>query len=413
MSNSKPKILLQVTGSIAAFKAVALCSKLVQQNFDVEVVLTEGAEKFVGAASFEGLTRKPVHRGLYDEGQMMAHIDLERWADLLLVYPATANTLSMLATGRSDSLIGSIFLAHEFKKPYWIAPAMNQAMLAHPATQAHLSTLNDWKLTVLKPDSGSLACGEVGNGRLVEPEALLSALTQHFFHAKPVSGSVSGTVPDTAAVKKKILVTSGGTTEPIDDVRSITNFSTGQTGYTVATELAKRGHEVTLIQSRLSHFQLQHEPHTRAVAYTTTEEFSHAVKQELVGHSYDVIVHAAAVADYHVEKVAGKIQSNEPFHLKLIPNEKVLKSVRGWSKNPKLKVISFKLTANQSDTKLDSYDSEWIIHNELKNVNGKNHGGVVLEKNKTPGERYLARAEFKTKDQLTQMISKIVEEEKL
>jgi phosphopantothenoylcysteine decarboxylase/phosphopantothenate--cysteine ligase len=405
MSNSKPKILLQVTGSIAAFKAVALCSKLVQQNFDVEVVLTEGAEKFVGAASFEGLTRKPVHRGLYDEGQMMAHIDLERWADLLLVYPATANTLSMLATGRSDSLIGSIFLAHEFKKPYWIAPAMNQAMIAHPATQAHLKTLNEWNLTVLNPDSGALACGEVGNGRLVEPEALLEKISTHF-------QTVPGTVPGTGAepARKKVLVTSGGTTEPIDDVRSITNFSTGQTGYTVAAALAKLGHEVTLVQSRLSHFQLHHEPNTRAVAYTTTSEFADAVKKELHSDSYDAIIHAAAVADYHVEKTPGKIQSNEPFSLKLIPNEKVLKSVRGWSKNPQLKVISFKLTSNHSDTKLDSYDSEWIIHNELKDVKGAQHGGVIFQKT---SDRYVARAKFKTKGELTQFISQIIEKEKL
>jgi phosphopantothenoylcysteine decarboxylase/phosphopantothenate--cysteine ligase len=406
MSNSK-KILLQVTGSIAAFKAVALCSKLVQANFEVEVVLSEGAEKFVGAASFEGMTRKPVHRGLYDQGQMMAHIDLERWADLLVVYPASANTISSLATGRSDSLIGSVFLAHEFKKPYWVVPAMNQAMIAHPAIQAHLQTLKKWGVDVFNSDEGSLACGEIGHGRLIEPEVMLEKIsTYRDAKTPPVTNRENG---------PRVLITSGGTTEPIDDVRSITNFSTGETGYTLAKSLASEGCQVTLVQSRASHFQLDHITNARSREYTNTDEFVDVVKDELKNRGYDVMIHAAAVADYRVEKTKGKIQSDQPFDLKLIPNEKVLKSVRSWSKNPALKVVSFKLTSGEGDhasvMKLDSYDSEFVIHNEKKNVNGKNHAGTVFEKNSKPGsaqDRYQAGSPFTNKTELSALVSTIV-----
>jgi len=403
-SNPAPKILLQVTGSIAAFKAVALCSKLVQAGYDVEVVLSEGAEKFVGAASFEGFTRKAVHRGLYDAGSMMAHIDLERWADLILVYPATANTVATLATGHADSLIGAIFLAHEFKKPYWIAPAMNQAMLAHPATREHLEKLRGWGVTVLDSDSGTLACGEIGPGRLVEPEVLLEKLEHHF--ASPLT--------QVSNKPASVLITSGGTTEPIDAVRSITNFSTGETGFTVATALAQKGYDVTLIQSRLSRFQPT-DPGIRVVPYTTTAEFADAVKKELNSHDYTTMIHAAAVADYHVESDtidrAGKIQKNEPFTLKLVPNEKVLKSVKAWSKNPKLKVISFKLTAGDSDLKLDSYDSDWVIHNDLKNVQGARHAGTVYQKSKTAAAgKYEARAPFSTKGELVEKLAHILKD---
>lgn len=175
MSNSKQpvKILLQVTGSIAAFKAVALCSKFVQLGHEVEVILSESAQKFVGAASFEGFTRKKTHTSLYTDGEMMAHIDLERWADLIFLYPASANTIAKMATGQADSLISTLFLAHEFKKPYFLAPAMNQAMLAHPAMKNHLQTLKTYGVKILTPNEGMLACGETGPGRVVEPEEIL------------------------------------------------------------------------------------------------------------------------------------------------------------------------------------------------------------------------------------------------
>ena len=379
MSHSK-KILLQVTGSIAAFKAVALCSQLVQLGHEVEVVLSEGAQEFVGPASFEGFIRKKVHTSIYEEGRMMAHIDLERWADLILLYPATANTIAKLAHGEADTLISAIFLAHEFKKPYFIAPAMNQAMLNHPLTQANLKKLQGLGVKILTANDGFLACGETGQGRLIEPEAVLSLIKNQ------------------TTSPKKILITSGGTSEPIDQVRSITNFSTGETGYQIASKLINEGHEVKLIQSSASRFHLPRES-----TYTTTSEFVDVIQSELQNQSYDYLIHAAAVADYRVDQVIDrKLESSDRLTLKLIPNEKVIKSVRGWSQNKKLQVISFKLTAN-SDMKLDGYDSEWIIHNELKNVNRENHLGTIYNKDRLP------QFQFKTKTELTQLVQNIIE----
>ena len=220
----KPRVLLEVSASIAAFKAVALCSKLVQADFDIEVILSPDAAYFVGSASFEGLTGKKVHQNNFEEGSMMAHIKLERWADLILLYPASANTLAQLANGTSQSLIGSVFLAHEFKKPYWLVPAMNQAMIAHPATQGNLTKLRDWGMEVLESDSGALACGEVGAGRLIEPEIMLEKINAYFSgHAEWKNNEA----PAPLGRAQRILITSGGTTEPIDSVRSIHNFSTG------------------------------------------------------------------------------------------------------------------------------------------------------------------------------------------
>ena len=149
-----------------------------QQNYEVEVILSEGALNFVGAASFEGFTRKKVHTSLYTDGQMMAHIDLERWADAILLYPASANTIAKMATGQADTLISALFMAHEFKKPYYLAPSMNQGMLAHPAMKSHLQTLKLHGLTILDSGEGFLACGETGAGRVIEPEEILTLLDQ-------------------------------------------------------------------------------------------------------------------------------------------------------------------------------------------------------------------------------------------
>ncbi len=408
MSNASPKVLLQVSGSIAAFKAVALCSKLTQNGYAVEVVLSEGAEQFVGAASFEGLTRRKVHLGVFDEGEMMAHIDLERWADLILVYPASANTIATLANGFSQTLIGSIFLAHEFKKPYWILPAMNQAMLAHPTTKEHMASLQKMGVKIFHPDSGTLACGETGSGRLVEPEAILGEINQYFNRNKTESAPLK---------KTRILITSGGTREPIDPVRSITNMSTGKTGHTLANALQSAGYPVTLVQSIQSKFMDASVP---TLTYDTTADFAKIVESELKENHYDYLIHAAAVADYSVEQVTdtngtefskdGKIQTNAPIILKLRPNPKVIQRVREWSRNGKMKVISFKLTEGKNNNlKLDSYDSEWIFHNELSNVSDTKHSGTLFVR-KSDGQ-YSIQEQFQTKEDLVKLTLNLIQNE--
>ena len=175
---SSHRVLLQITGSIAAFKAAALASMLVDDGVEVQCILSESGLKFIGESTLEGLTGKPVHSDLFEHGRALEHISLVDWADLLLLYPASANHISRLRHGLADDLIGCLFLANNFRKPYWIAPAMNSNMLAHPAVTEALSTLKSWGCRVLPTGEGRLACGEVGYGRLLEPERLLELIRE-------------------------------------------------------------------------------------------------------------------------------------------------------------------------------------------------------------------------------------------
>ena len=402
---SHSKILLLVSGSIAAFKAVALCSKLVQSGYEVEVALSESALEFVGAASFEGFTRKKVHQKNFEIGNMMAHIDLERSADLILNYPSTATTISAFVHGNGESLLGTLFLAHEFKKPFWIAPAMNQGMIANPATQENLAKLEEWGIQTFLGDSGSLACGENGAGRLIEPEAMLAKINDYF---NETSSSLKS-----KPKPKRILITAGGTREPIDPIRSITNFSSGETGYRIAKHLQSLGHDVTLIQAKSSRFS----GGIRGLrTYDTTLEFADLFAQELKTESFDVLIHSAAVADYSVESVTNsdgqnlnqdsKIQENGALFLKLKPTPKLIQNARSLSLNPKLKIISFKLTSGESDLKLRNYDSEYILHNEFSKVASHTHVGTLYKRNANGA--YQEDSQVRTKAELIKLIAERV-----
>ena len=171
----KPRLLFLLTGSISCYKACFAISRLVQAGIEVRTVATPAALQFVGKATLEGLTGQPVFTDLWEPGRAMDHIDLARWADLALVCPATANTINRLAAGLADDPVGTLFLAWEIKKkPWWIAPAMNVAMLDHPITQASLKKLAGLGVRVFPGDEGALACGEEGSGRLLEPEQLIT-----------------------------------------------------------------------------------------------------------------------------------------------------------------------------------------------------------------------------------------------
>lgn len=172
------KILFQLTGSIAGYKACVLVSRLVKDGADVQTVATRGALEFVGAATLEGLTGKPVFSDVYERGRMMDHIHLAKWADLAIVCPASAAAINRLSAGLSDDALGALFLAWNLKKPYLIAPAMNTQMFAHPATQASLGKLEKYGVKILPVGSGDLACGDIGEGRLLEPEALYGEISR-------------------------------------------------------------------------------------------------------------------------------------------------------------------------------------------------------------------------------------------
>jgi phosphopantothenoylcysteine decarboxylase/phosphopantothenate--cysteine ligase len=173
-------VLFQLSGSVAAFKACALISKLVQSGFEVQTAATASTFEFVGRATLEGLTGRPVFTDIFQNGRAMDHIHLAKWAELTILCPATANQINKLAAGIGDDAVSTLFLTHDFKKPYWVVPAMNEEMWLHPATQASLKVLGSWGVRVLEPAEGRQACGDVGPGRMLEPEVLLSLVEDHF-----------------------------------------------------------------------------------------------------------------------------------------------------------------------------------------------------------------------------------------
>lgn len=169
---SKHKILFQLSGSIAAYKACQVISRLVQDGYEIQTATTPGALQFIGKATLEGLSGRPVFDDLYQPGAMMDHVHLARWADASILCPASASTIGRFAHGIADDPVGALFLTWDFKKPYWIAPAMNSSMLGHPAVQSNLSRLREYGAIVLPTDAGNQACGETGDGRLLDPCAI-------------------------------------------------------------------------------------------------------------------------------------------------------------------------------------------------------------------------------------------------
>ncbi|MFP5111225.1 bifunctional phosphopantothenoylcysteine decarboxylase/phosphopantothenate--cysteine ligase CoaBC [Bacillaceae bacterium C204] len=276
------KILLCVTGGIAVYKAAALTSKLVQTGAQLKVILSESAQKFVTPLTFQALSRNEVYVDTFDEinPRVIAHIDLADWADLILVAPATANTIGKIASGIADNMITTTLLAAT--SPVWIAPAMNVHMYDHPAVKKNLSLLAEYGYQFIEPSEGYLACGYVGKGRLEEPEKIVE-LIHEFFKNKgqqPLKG-------------KTIVVTAGPTREKIDPVRFISNHSSGKMGYALAEEAKKQGANVVLVSGPV---QLTPASGMEVVKVESAEEMYNAV---LKYYSLaDVVIKTAAVADY-------------------------------------------------------------------------------------------------------------------
>ena len=352
-STDRPlRILLLMSGSIAAFKVVQLISRLVQApvGAEVEVVMTSAARAFIGEASLEGLTGRRVRSDTFAAGDHMDHIRLVRWADVVLAAPCTANTLNKLALGIGDDLIGTLFLAHDFSKPWLIAPAMNTRMYEHPTTRGSLDRLRGMGCTIVEGGSGALACGEIGAGRLAEPEVLLEAVLRAA--QRPPARSPAERQPLARHGALKILVTAGGTRMPLDAVRSIVNGSTGRTGAAIATDLAALGHAVTLLTALGA---AGAEDLTRLERYDDFDSFERSLRSLLAEESYDVLVQSAAVSDWRPIAAAerpslGKIDSDtDTLTLRLERTPKLVGLVRSWSRNPALRIVAFKLTVGAAD----------------------------------------------------------------
>ena len=304
------RVLLGVTGGIAAYKVAELARLLMRNNVDVRVAMTDAATKFVTPATFQALTGKPVVTDLWDASfeNNMAHIELSRGADAIVVAPATADFLAKVANGICDDLLTTVCVARSC--PLLVAPAMNVEMWENAATQRNIATLKSDGVLMMGPASGDQACGEVGMGRMMEPEELLQSILS-FFAPKRLAG-------------RKVIVTAGPTFEAIDTVRGITNLSSGKMGYAVAEAAAAMGADVTLISGPTA---LAPPTPAHFVYVTTAAEMMNAVKAHVAGADYFFSV--AAVADYTpLAASKSKIKkTGEPMEIKLKPTEDILAHV--------------------------------------------------------------------------------------
>jgi phosphopantothenoylcysteine decarboxylase / phosphopantothenate---cysteine ligase len=298
------KVLLGVTGGIAAYKAPDLVRRLREQGADVRVVLTASAGRLVTPVTFQAVSGHPVRSGLWDEAAeaAMGHIELARWADLVLIAPATADFLARLAVGMADDLLTTLCLATD--APLAVAPAMNRLMWANPVTQENVHRLTARGVTLLGPGAGDQACGETGEGRMLEPREIVAALASG-------TGAAEGVLAG-----QKLLITAGPTREALDPVRYLTNRSSGKMGYAVAAAAARAGAEVVLVSGPVN---LGPPPGVRVVEVETAAQMRDAVQAELPGAA--AFIAAAAVADYRPAHPA-------PHKLKKHAGEMVVELVR-------------------------------------------------------------------------------------
>lgn len=308
---SGKKILLGITGSIAAYKAAELVRLLRDLGMEVRVVLSESGSVFITPMTLQALSGQKVYQTLLDAENeaAMSHIDLARWADLIVIAPATANFMAKIALGLADDLLSTLCLATS--APIVIAPAMNRLMWENSATQQHINTLHVRNIKIWGPGHGSQACGEIGAGRMLEPEEL-AAKIQNFFQ------------PEQLFANKKIVITAGPTQEAIDPVRYISNKSSGKMGYAMAEAFAKHGAEVTLISGPTT---LPTPPNAKIIAVKTAEQMLKAVMETI--SDCDIFVGTAAVSDYKIKQPSEqKIKkSKTDLTLELTKNPDILAEI--------------------------------------------------------------------------------------
>lgn len=353
-SLANKNILLGVTGGIAAYKSAEIVRHLKKSGASVRVVMTRSAEEFITPLTLQALSGNRVSTELLDaEAEAaMGHIELAKWADGILIAPATANTIARLSSGRGDDLLSTVTLA--FDGPISVAPAMNQAMWRDERTQENLKKLIDQDFGICGPGSGEQACGDVGLGRMLEPIDILDMFSLSFNE-----GTLSG---------KKILITAGPTQEPIDPVRFITNRSSGKMGYSLVEAALESGANVTLISGPVN---IEPPSNCNFVSIKTAEEMYEAVMHHISG--MDVYIGTAAVSDYSPAKASdSKIKkdgSSSPMVLELKENQDILKSVSELEQRPY--VVGFAAETNDliknAEKKFSNKNLDLIIANDVSN----------------------------------------------
>ena len=347
------KILLIICGGISAYKSLELIRLLKKQDVEIKTILTKRAKEFVTPLSVGSLSQGKVYDDLFntENETEMDHISLSRWADIILVAPATANTISKLSAGSSDDLASTVILASD--KDIFLTPAMNVRMWEHPSTKQNLNKLKSYGYKIIGPEIGDMACGEFGKGKMTEPKNIFQTIEEYFGKLKKNQ-------------KLKALVTAGPTNEYIDPVRFITNKSSGKQGYALAKSLSRRGFQTTLISGPTN---LQIDSDINLIKVKTADEMFEETQKNLPA---DVAIFSAAVADFKAKKKEiEKIKKHNYLSLELEKNIDILDYVsKHNSLRPKL-VIGF--AAETSDIqknaqkKLIEKNCDWIIANDISN----------------------------------------------
>lgn len=348
----KKNILLCVSGGIAVYKAVALVSKLAQAGMNVKVMMTKSARQFVNPLSFQVMSKNDVYYDTFDEkdSNVIAHIDLADWADLVIVAPATANVIGKLANGIADDMITTTLLATT--APVWLAPAMNVHMYDHPAVKRNIAQLGEDGYAFIEPSEGFLACGYVGKGRLEEPEKITELVLNHFLPKKlPLIG-------------KKVVVSAGPTREKVDPVRFLTNFSTGKMGYAMAEAARDLGANVVLVSGPVN---LPRPTGMKIIEVESAQQMFEAIDEEYL--SADIVIKTAAVADYRPKQVhTTKVKKQDgDLAINLERTIDILASL-GAKKTTQL-LIGFAAETNDVEIyakqKLSKKNADYIIANDV------------------------------------------------
>jgi len=349
-SLSNKRIIVGVTGGIAAYKSAEVVRRLQDRGAEVRVVMTPGAEEFLRPLTMQALSGHPVHTGLLDEKAEagMGHIELARWADLLLIAPASADFIANMVHGRADSLLAAIYLATPAKVA--IAPAMNQAMWSHSASVENINNLTRRGVTIIGPDSGSQACGDIGPGRMEQPDSIVEQASSLFN-----SGVLQG---------KKVVITAGPTREALDPVRYISNHSSGKMGYALAAAAIEAGADVILISGPVA---LSIPERCQAILVMSANEMRQAALEFAEGA--DIFIATAAVADYKAASIASeKIKSgDDKMTISLEKNPDIVSSVASTFED--LFVIGFAAESNDVETyakgKLEQKHLDAIVANDI------------------------------------------------
>ena len=347
------KILLIICGGIAAYKSLETIRLLKKRGVIIKTILTKSGAEFVTPLSITSLSQSKVYQNLFDieNESEMDHISLSRWADLVLIAPATANTISKLANGNSDDLASTVTLASN--KKIFIAPAMNVRMWEHQSTKQNINRLKAYRYKLIGPEIGDMACGEYGEGKMSEPKTIVNVLENYFKNLKIIN-------------KFKAIITAGPTNEYIDPVRFITNKSSGKQGYEIAKSLSKKGFETTLISGPTN---LEINDDINLIKVETAEQMFQATLKSLPA---DVAIFSAAVGDYKVKEISKKkIKKKDKLNLELEKNIDILNYVSNHnSLRPKL-VIGFAAETNNlenyANKKLNEKNCDWIIGNDISN----------------------------------------------